>query len=232
MLASHSAAITVRTPEQTVFYTHTISIELSNKKGDVLWESDTTWDSNELDVTHHIIPTLQIMLSSLPSDQSFRPEIPEIKDSHVGNYYRLACKDVWFTCPALPDRILFEHSYINITSSTFHNGTAIPNNVKNQNALAAYVDLLNTAEYALPNAHEKQWKDPLDISLWSQVTLGGQYYLGPAKTPVNIIIELSRQLDSYYIDECKAVSDDEYAVFNNKLTTWRKTLHNFFDLYK
>lgn len=225
-LTSRSGTVSTQELEQVVSYTHTISIELSNREGELLWKGESTWDNQELNLLNRIIPALQLLLSDLPSDKSYRPEIPEIKDTHVENYYRLACQGQWFTCPALPYKIEFPHD-------RSHKGLSIiPDCVKNQNALAAYIDLLQTAEYALPRGNEKDWEDPLEISLWTNVTLGGQYYLGPTKAPTNVIIELAGQSDGYYIDECRTVTEQEYSDFNKHMEKWREMLSNYFDVYK
>ena len=177
VLASRSSTLASQTSDQLLSYTHTIAIELSNKEGTLLWKGESTWDSEELDLISGIIPALQLILSDLPSDKTVRPEIPEIKDTHVENYYRLECQDVWFTCPALPYRIMFEQHHANPAYVI-----SIPYGVFDQNALAAYVDLIQTAEYALPDGNENNWKDPLATSLWEKVTLGGQYFLGLKKS--------------------------------------------------
>ncbi len=225
-LSSRASTVSAQTLDQVLSYTHTISIELSNKEGFLLWKGESTWDTQELNLISGIIPALQLILSDLPSDRSVRPEIPEVKDDHVINYYRLECKDVWFTCPALPYRILFDDNNLN------NKEILIPDGIKNQNALAAYVDLIQTAEYALPDGDEKDWKDPLDISLWKEVTLGSQYFLGPQKTPVDILIELKGKSDGYYINECKIATSKEFSEFNTKLIKWREILSDYYDVYK
>ncbi|MFA5834360.1 MAG: hypothetical protein WDA22_12865 [Bacteroidota bacterium] len=227
MLASRSSTVETQSANQRVSYTHTISIELSNREGSILWKGESTWDSEELNLISGIIPALQLIISDLPSDKTVRPEVQEVKDTHVNNYYKLECKDVWFTCPALPYRIMFEDN-----SMKSSNRISIPNGILNQNAFATYVDLIQTAEYALPDGNEKDWNDPLEISLWKKVTLGGQYYLGPEKTPVNIIIKLFGKSDGYYITECKIATENEFSEFNKKLISWREVLTNYYDVYK
>jgi hypothetical protein len=226
-IVSSSRTMGTQTAEQTLSYIHTISMELSNREGVLLWKGESTWDSEELNLMNGIIPALQLILSDLPTDKTVRPEIPEVKETHVKNYYRLECKDAWFTCPALPYRILFSDK-----NSRYTLDVSIPSEIKNQNAFAAYVDLVQTAEYALPKGNTDDWSDPLKLSLWENVTLGGQYFLGPQKTPVNILIKLTGKSDGYYIAECKIATDKEYSDFNNNLTTWRQILKNYYDVYE
>jgi hypothetical protein len=238
ILASRPSTAGTQSANQNLSYTHTISIEFASKEEIILWKGESTWDSQELDIINGIVPALQLLLSSLPSDKTYRPEIPEVKETHVENYYRLECKDVWFTCPALPYRILFpdirrglseEERRPPMPSSIFLSKSRL---LLNENAIAAYVDLLQTAEYALPDGNEKDWKDPLNISLWKNATLGGQYYLGPERKPINVLIKLVGKEDGYYISKCRIASDSEYSDFSKKLDKWCGLLSKYYDVYK
>ncbi len=224
-LSSAQTAVARQAVEQSVSYIHTISIDIFNRNDVVVWKGDTTWDSQNLNFVNDIIPALHLILSYLPTDQAVKPEVPEIKNSHVVNYYMIVCVNTWFTCPALPYRI-----YLKTDPGQFITNY-VPSNIKEQYALAAYVDLIQTAEYALPDGDEDDWKNPLDINLWNHVTLGGQYLLGPNKKPVNVIIKLYGQKEGYYLDSCRVVSDNEYSDFKQKLLKWRKALSDYVDCY-
>lgn len=226
-LATRSTTVGKQTAEQMLSYTHTISIELRSRDGLIVWKGESTWDSDELNLINRIVPAIQLILSDLPSDRATRPEIPEVKSSHALNYYKLECQDNWFTCPALPYRILFEDRKLSAEARP-----SIPGSVENPYALVAYVDLIQTAEYALPDGNEKDWKDPIKVSLWKRVTLGGQYLLGPSKKPVNILIKLSGKTDGYYIDECKVASDEEFGKFSVQFSKWRQALQDYYDVYE
>jgi len=231
LLSSSSSTVAAQSIEQVLSYTHTISIEICGRDGGLLWKGESTWDSEELNLINRIVPALQLILSDLPSDKSVRPEIPEVKGTHVKNYYRLECYDFWFTCPALPYKIIFSDNNSRGSIDKLI-PISIPSGVSDLKAFAGYVDLIQTAEYALPNEDEKNWEDPLKVSLWEEVTLGGQYLLGPQKTPVNILVKLSGKSEGYYIQECKIATDDEYAEYSKKLDSWRKVLSNYYDVYK
>lgn len=225
-VVSRTTTVSTQTIDETISYTHTISIEISDRNGSLLWKGESTWDSPELNLISRIIPVLQLLLSDLPSDRTIRPEVPEIKESHVLNYYRLECEGIWFTCPALPYKILFSEK-----SKSKENKISIPSSIKNPSALAAYVDLIQTAEFALPDGNEFDWKDPLNISLWKRTTLGGQYYIGPSKKPVNVLIKLVGKSDGYYVDDCRIATDQEFSNFNARLTRWRKSLQDYYDVF-
>lgn len=225
-LTSRSTTVATQSAAQTVSYTHTISIEISDHDGGIIWKGESTWDSSELNLISRIIPSLQLLLSDLPADRTVRPEVSEVKESHVVNYYRLECEDVWFTCPALPYRILFSEK-----RETDKQEVSIPSSINNPYALATYTDLIQTAEFALPDGNEKDWIDPLQISLWKRTTLGGQYILSSSKKPINIIIKLVGKTDGYYVDDCRVVSDKEFSDFNARLSRWRQMLQDYYDVY-
>jgi len=212
---------------QVLSYTHTISIEVENNKGDIVWKGESTWDTNELNLINRITPALQLILANLPADKSYVPQVAEVKGSHVYNYYLIECIDVWYTCPALPYKIFFTER----PKRAGDQNRAMPRSISNPNALEAYVDLIQTAEFALPTGSERNWSNPLEPTIWTSATLGGQYLLGPSKTPVNVIIKLEGKKDGYLISEASLVSDKEYAEFNSKLEKWRDALRNFYDVY-
>lgn len=223
-LAAASGTYNRQTTEQTRSYTHTVSIEFFNKHGSIVWKGESTWDSRRLDLIRNIAPALQSLLSYLPNSDTCRPEVREVRMDHVDNYYRLECQHQWFTCPALPYRIRF--------GARGDEDAEIPFSlIKQPYAFAAYVDLIETAEYALPGGDETAWKNPLNLSLWKHVTLGGQYALGPDKRPINVLVTLTGRSSGYYIEECQVVSDVEFAKFSAQFARWREALRNYYDVY-
>jgi hypothetical protein len=223
--SSSSATSSSQVVEKAVAFTHTISIDILDKTGKLVWKGESTWDSEVLDLINRIVPALQLILSDLPSDRSFKPKVSEVKNTHTQNYYRLECRNTWFACPALPYRIRFEGRY-----STAEN-SSLPTSISDPIALAAYVDLIQTAEYALPEGDESDWKNPLDISLWKNVTLGGQYLLGQESTPVNVLVKLTGRSEGYYIDKCWLATDGDYSKFQEKLSKWQEALSYYYDVY-
>lgn len=224
-LAATSSTVSQQTAEQVPFYTHTISIEFLTQRGVILWKGESTWDSRQLNLIAEVDPAFQLLLGYLPSGELSRPWIPEVKTDHVDNYYRLECSDRWFSCPALPYRIRFE--------ARGEENTGIPVTlVKEPYAFAAYVDLIQTADNALPDGDEAAWRNPLNYnSLWKHVTLGGEYSLGPEKRPINVLITLTGRSSGYYVEECKVVSDAEFAKFSDRFSRWREALRNYYDVY-
>lgn len=224
-LATRSITIGKQSTEQILSYTHTVAIEIHDHDGNAVWKGESTWDSDELNLINRILPAIQLILSDLPSDQSYRPEIPEVKKSHVENYYKLECQGNWFTCPALPYRILFEEPMKDALSGI------VPEAIKNPNAFAAYLDLIQTAEFALPSGDDDDWKNPIQASLWEKVTLGGQYSIGPDRKPTSVLIKLTGKEEGYYIDKCWVASDEEYARFQRSMQKWQQALGDYYDVF-
>jgi hypothetical protein len=225
-LTSRSASAASQSSEQLSAYTHTIALELRDRDGAMAWKGESTWDSNELDIMDRIVPALRVLLSDLPADSTVRPAVREVKTTHTAQYYLLECVGVTFACPALPFGAAFDYAKINSNAKA-----DVPRAVHDPFALAAYVDLLQSAEYALPSGSEEDWKTPMRSSLWKRVTLGGQYALGKDKKPINIIIKLLTTPNGYTVDECAVIADDEYAKFSGQLTKWKQALQEYYDVY-
>lgn len=226
-LSASGSTTAIQTTQQYTSYTHSISIQLRNRAGRLIWKGESTWDSPSLDLGSRIVFPLQLILSDLPSDGSVIPKVNRVKDSHALNYYRVECDPPnWFTCPSLPYRIFFDSRE---RPSPLLN--AVPKQIKDTKALAAYVDLLQTAEYALPGGDSTDWGDPLKPTLWNSVTLGGKYYLGDDNQPTNILIELTSKPDGYYITRGAIVSDDEFQKFSERFDRWKHALNEYYDFF-
>lgn len=225
-LSVKSNTISRQIAEETTFYINTIAINISKPNKTQVWKGELIWDSSSPNILNQILPNLQLILCDLPSNQTIRPEVNEIKESHINYYYNIECNNKWFTCPALPYRIyLSPKTYITNRSSQ------VPNYIEDSFALDAYVDLIQTAEYAIPKGNEEDWEDPLDNMIWSDVTLGGQYVLNPSKKRINIILTLKGETEGYYLKNARVVDNSEYSIFQTKYRSWHKTLTNYYDYY-
>ncbi len=222
-LALASANMAEQSVTESVSYTHSISIAISDKLGEEIWKGESTWDSPQLDILAEISSVLQLLFSGLPIDSSVRPEVSEAKGSHAANYFKLYCIQRWFTCPALPYRIAFSAERYALVNG-------IPKTIKNPEALPAYLDLIQTAEYALPHG-SKDREDPLRNDLWSKAMLGRQYLLGPEQRPVNVLVKLTGHSQGYLVEKCWLATDDEYAAFEGELMDWRQLLEEYYDVF-
>ncbi len=174
-----------------------------------------------------MIPALQILLSWLPNDNTTFPKVREVKEDKMHNYYNLNCKGKSFSCPALPYRIAFGYNL----GFNMNQNVRSPGSVYDPKAYDAYLDLLQTAEYALPLGDD-DYSFPLDEKLWSDVEIGGKYIIGMNKRPTNILIKLSGEERGYKIEKCWIASDEEYRNFESRLFSWQSALKEYYDLRK
>lgn len=226
-LSYKSSTASKNVSKSVKLYNHTVSIEIFNKNHEVIWKSESTWDSPNINLKTDIKPSIQIMISNLPKDKKYIPTVSKVKNGKENNYYNLICKDKWFSCPALPYKITFEY---NSSSSQSISDFSLPRSINNPPALAAYIDLLQTAEYVLPLG-KKNYDNPLDNSLWSKIQLGGLYkYTNGRK--IKVLIKLIGVKEGYYVDECWIATDEEFKDFENKLADWRNALFEYYDIYE
>jgi hypothetical protein len=212
---------------QAISYTHIVSLEIRNKSDKVIWKGESTWDSENLNLISRILPALQLIMSDLPADKNIKPTVNQVKETHAVNFYKLEIEGNWFTCPALPYRIWFEEP-----KYTRYNKNSMPNYINDSYALSAYLDLIQTAEFALPKGNANDWKNPINVNLWESVILGGQYLIGPGQRQINILIKLTGKSDGYYIDKCWVATDTEYEVYKQNFNRWQTALHEYYDVFE
>ncbi|MEW5995373.1 MAG: hypothetical protein AB1744_13405, partial [Candidatus Zixiibacteriota bacterium] len=218
--------------DQVANYVHSISIQIENPSNELIWKGESTWDSYSVDIRDNFALAIQIMLRHFPTDTNHVPWVPEVKETHVRNFYRLECLDRWFTCPALPYRIYIEQKPFAYTNeSRYYYSTFDLESIEDPRAFAAFIDLIQTAEYALPMGHN-DWSDPLDVTLWKRVRLGGRYLLGASKTPENVLVELKGQPEGYETERCWIATNEEFSAFQSDLATWQRTLEEYYSVYK
>ena len=152
----------------TETYTHILGIEIVNTKDDLLWKGESTWDSDSPDVRDQIITAIQILFSSLPTDANESPYVPAIEDGKSANFLEVKCIDNWFSCPSLPYRISFTGPVTANSGTRVSRAKTSLRSIKDEIALYAYYDLIQTAEYALPLGSartrkiEEKYDKPLD----------------------------------------------------------------------
>ncbi len=202
------------TSESIESYNHIISIEVF-KNNDVLFKGESAWDSYSPDLRRHLTTALQIILSNLEADNNVIPSVSEVNYNKRKNYYNLKVRDVEFSSPALPYEISF-NTYSEISDPV---------------AFEAFVDLLQTAEYALPLGDD-EYSNPIDPYLWNEVMLGGKYYIGKNSKPSKILIKLTTSVDGgYLVKRCWLASDEEYKEYENQLSKWKTALKDYYDVY-
>ena len=226
-LSNKSNVISQNITETIKSYTHTISIEINNTNNELIWQGESTWDSPNINLQSDIKPSIQIIVSNLPENKENLPTVLKLKKNKERNYYNLVCNDKWFSCPALPYRIQFGYGSANSSQSINYN---IPYYINDPDALTAYVDLMQTAEFALPLGL-KDYSNPLDNSLWRKVQLGGVYKFSSGEE-IKILIKLKGEKSGYLVDKCWIASDEEFLEFEKNLKDWRNSLTDYYDIFE
>jgi hypothetical protein len=226
-LSNKSNVISQNISETVKSYIHTISIEIMNTNNELIWQGESTWDSPNINLQTEIKSSIQIIVSNLPENKENLPFISKVKKEKEKNYYNLVCKNKWFSCPALPSKITF-NTVSNNNSQSIDYG--IPVSINDPSALAAYVDLMQTAEYVLPLGM-KNYDNPLNNSLWSKIQLGG-IYQSSNKVQIKILIKLTGEKSGYLVDKCWIATDEEFTEFEKNLKKWRDSLIDYYDVYE
>ncbi|MDX9858752.1 MAG: hypothetical protein RBT76_13255 [candidate division Zixibacteria bacterium] len=227
-LMSTRAATTSQYFRQGVQYLHTVSIEITDTEHVVIWKGESMWRTTGPDILGDVYGVTQLLLSELPADRTITPRVPRLKQTHLTNYFAENCVNSYFSCPALPYRIHFPASFggfgnrVDWSSVTY---------IKDAVALPAFVDIVQTAEYALPTG-AKDYKDPVDLDLWRRAVLGGKYLLGDSQEPTYVLVELYGYEHAYQVNSCRVVTAAEFANFESSLTEWRNRLHDYFDMFE
>ncbi|MBN2407288.1 MAG: hypothetical protein JXJ19_06300 [Elusimicrobia bacterium] len=222
-LTNKSATVATNETINIETYIHSISILFNEvKTNNAIWKGEATWDSNRLDLGKDIEPAIRLLVSGLPLNDKIYPRVKKIKQGKETNYYELECKNKWFFCPALPYNIFFT-----LPSES----NAIPDGVKNPEALVAYIDLIQSAEYALPTG-SRNYKNPLLKSLWSKVVLGGKYYMGTDENQIKVLIKLKGTNEGYIVNKCIITTDEEYSKYENQFGKWKNALEDYYNIYE
>jgi hypothetical protein len=211
--------------EQPALFQHVVSVELFSRAEMPVWKGEESWTTPDPDIQSSLTSILLVLLSDIQSDASFQPIVPEIKLTHTTNYYEQEAKGNWFYSPALPYRVTFEKP------ADLSQSSGLPSSIKNPNVLAAYLDLIQTAEYALPGAGT-DWKNPVQLSNWNDATLGGQYFLGTPQKPVTIMINVTLKEDCYVVDKCWIPTPLDFKEFQDKMLRYKRVLKNYYNVFE
>ena len=204
-------------------FLHTIAVEIYDNKNDLVWQGESYWESQNVEIFNILASALQYIFCNLPLDDSIVPWADEVKVDHAANFFSLFCVKKKFICPALPYAILFR-------SPDETNLLGFPSSICNPEALAACIDLITTAEYAIPMGKFSS-KNIMDEYLWERVQIGHQYLIGPENRKVHLLINMVGRREGYIIDKCWVASDDEFMEYQSKLLNWKIALDEYYNLY-
>ena len=224
-MASRSSVTSLNTTKTIKAYTHTLTIEIIDKNDGIVWNGESTWDSQNINFHSESNLPIQLLVVNLPKDTEEIPTFIPIDSKKVNNYYTLKAKFSWFSSPAIPYNIQFEdYPYMGYA-------TKVPATIRQSKALYAYVDLLQTSEEALPMGLGS-YKNPLYRGLWSKVLVGGRYKNSKTGEVIKILIKLSGDTYGYTVDKCWIANEPEYSDYENKMKIWKKALYDYYDVYE
>ncbi len=212
-------------------YCHVLAFELTDKANTQLWKTDVTWQSTQLDIFDNIIPAMQTVFSALPSNSDFVPNVRRIKNERVSDFFQTFIASSYYFSPALPYKTMFNNLWSN-KYQQINNSTAAYTGIYDSYAILAYLDLLQTAEFALPGSDPNKWIKPLDPNIWKVVILGGKYTIGDDKKIVNVLINLTSSTNGYTVSKCRLVTDSEYASYLSLMNTWKQVLASYYNFYQ
>jgi hypothetical protein len=220
--SSSSAAATRSYAQETRNYEHSLILEAHTADGRLIWRGESILESDEVDVRDVVhAPMMQLMLS-LPKNPGSNPRVREVRENRAATFYRLKGWGVRFVGPLLPYAIWFQ--------STWGRSSYVPSAVQDKRAFEAYVDLLRSAELVVPTG-QQDYSRPTDPGLWSDVMLGGMYYIGNDSAPSKVLIRLEGSQTGYIVKRCWVATNDEYKKFEEKLAQWQSALQSYYDIY-
>ncbi len=228
--SSNQSASQAEVSTQTA-YRHTLGFSII-QNDQIVWTGESTWKSNSVDVSNRITSTTQLLLSKLPGYGEVTPRVKAVNPEKKNNYYNLFIKGNSFLGPSLPYVINFYSP--SGSKSRPNQGLSIGESnierISNPRILHAVVDLIKTAEYALPK--DPNFENPISTSQWAKVKLGGEYYIGNDDEKTYIIVNLVGDKSGYDIDNASKVSRQEYNGFLNDLNKWINALDNYYQVFE
>ncbi|NGP90265.1 DUF4136 domain-containing protein [Fodinibius halophilus] len=221
-------------------YRHTLGFSIT-QNDQTVWTGESTWKSSSLDVSNRITSTTQLLLSKLPGYGEVTPRVKAVNPEKKNNYYNQFIKGNSFFGPSLPYLINFYKLSGSRTGPNSSGSRTRPNQglsisesniarISNPRILHAIVDLIQTAEYALPK--EPNYENPISTSQWAKVKLGGEYYIGNDDEKTYIIVNLVGDKTGYNIDSASKVNRQEYNRFLNDLKKWITALNNYYEVFE
>ncbi len=232
LIRAQSQKTTISTDYSTDRYTHYLACEIYTSDNELVWKNDTFVETGSVDILGALTPIVQIAFSDLPSTRLVVPHVRKLKRYRFDDFAKLFLNSRKFMCPALPNLISFQINDTRNQSNfeTYVNNVTYPG-ISDPTAILAFIDLLETAEFAIPKGSKEDWADPTEASIWASAVLIGRYYLGNNTTPVNVVIELKGTSDQYLVESCRIVSDNEYASYQSMYDSWMETLSMYFQFY-
>jgi hypothetical protein len=224
-LTAGSSSMSSMITHKYEMFNHHFSCEIYMNQKDPVWKFDTNVESTEIDILNHTRSFLQIAFAGLPSSEEVIPFVPKVRANKISDFINQFLSNRSFICPALPSYITFRQSQTNR-----HDMDII--GVMNPEAMMAFMDLLQTAEYAIPDGSVKDWNDPTQKDLWKRATLIGKYRIGRNMESVNVVVHLSGTPAGYQVMECKLVNDEAFKAYQSSYDAWKKALYRYYQFFE
>lgn len=228
LFASSSTSTQQTIKVDQTFYLHAFACELTSIDGSKVWKYDSIVENEDIDFLSLSTSVLQSAFSSLPTTQDIIPRVSKIKSDRFDDFAKLYLTNKYLICPALPSYIKFD----TISKYTQNGLIETVKNVNNVEATLAYIDLIQTAEYAIPAGYKKELKDPTDVKIWSSASLIGKYYIGNDNKAVNVLIELSGSQNCYKVVKARLLTDNDYRTYQANYINWVNMLNSYYNFYE
>lgn len=190
--------------------------------GALLWKAESQIVDAGMDIPRAVRWPLQLLVANAPSTPAQVARVHEMQNGSEKTMYLLECYGRRFQCPALP-------YYISFDASRRHYST-YPRSIVDPQALAAYVDLLQSAAFAVPTGSE-DYSQPLATSLWNEALLGGRYLIGMSTTETPVLVSLVTRGGLHEVSKCWIASETEYQAFLAKRDAFKAALGRYYDVY-
>ena len=209
-------------------YRHTLALEIvDNSYEELKWKGETSWFSESKELDTEFYQPVQLLLSDLPNEE-VTPSLERVKTDRAETYSELRLVGQRFSGPAVPYPVRFAD--IAEVPPRLSTAEHYLDGVRNSEALEVYIDLIQTAEYALPQ--DPDYEQPLDRDNWASVQLGGTYNIGDDTEESRILIDLRGSEEGYYVDDARIVDEQEFRAFQEGLEQWQDALRSYFDIYE
>jgi hypothetical protein len=218
---STASSTVMNSSTEETSYDYTVTIELQDSTGAMLWQADAMWSSPARNIIDQIFQPLKLLVHELPSIP-MPIRVQRVREDKAAAFYDLNCKGKYFSSPAVPYNIRFGEweEYENTLSDPY--------------AFEAYIDLLEYAGTAVPLLdYGMHYSDMKDDAPAEKLMLGGQYLIGDADAPVFILLTLAdRNKGVYEVNEAYVATEEEYVDYLYRLDQWRATRRERYQVYE
>lgn len=218
---STASSTVVNSSTEKTSYDYTVTIELQDSAGVMLWQADAMWSSPARNIIDQIFQPLKLLVHELPSIP-VPTRVQRVREDRAAAFYDLHCAGKYFSSPAVPYNIRFRE------------WEECERTLSDPYAFEAYIDLLEYAGTAVPLLdYGMHYSDIKDDAPAEKLMLGGQYLIGDAEEPVFILLTLADSNEGCYeVNEAYVATEDEYVDYLYRLEQWRANRRARYQVYE